>query len=213
MKEKIIIVGAGGFGRELYDMLWDVFDQNTHEFKGFLAQDDSSLTQAGLELPWLGDPEEYEPSEQDRFLMAIGYMDVRRRVYETLRQRGAEFPPFIHPRSLIASTAKIGPGAVIYPFATVSNGSVLNDDVHLNYYASAGHDCQLGKHCLLAPYATLNGFVELADEVYLATHATVAPGKKIGYRSKLSSNSAAMQDVPENQIVFGVPGRQVKRMD
>ena len=213
MKENIIIIGAGGFGRELYEMLWDVFDQSTHEFKGFLAQDDESLRDDGLESTWIGDPEEYQPTDGDRFIMAIGYMDVRRHVYETLRQKGGQFPPFVHPKALVASTATIGAGAVIYPFATVSNGSVLKEDVHLNYYASVGHDCQLGNHCLLAPYSTLNGFVELADEVYLATHATVAPGKKIGYRSKLSSNTAAMQDVPENQIVFGVPGRQVKRLD
>ena len=52
MKQNIIIVGAGGFGRELFEMLWDAYDKNAYQFKGFLAQDDRSLREAGLDAPY-----------------------------------------------------------------------------------------------------------------------------------------------------------------
>jgi serine acetyltransferase len=65
----------------------------------------------------------------------------------------------------------------------------------------------------LAPYGTLNGFVQLDDEVYISTHGTVAPGKRLGRRCKLSANSACMQDADEGMLIFGVPGRQVRRLD
>ena len=114
---------------------------------------------------------------------------------------------------MIASTAQIGEGAVIYPFAIVSNCSNLTGFVHLNYFSSVGHDCKLGEYCLLAPYATLNGFVQLEDDVYVSTHATVAPGRTVGQHSKISANSAAMRDVPPRSFVYGVPGKQTRRMD
>ncbi len=116
------------------------------------------------------------PAPNDRFLLAIGEMDARRRTVESIQARGGQFLPFVHPLARVASTAVLGTGAVVYPFAVVSNQTQLGDFVHLNYYASVGHDCRLGRYCLLAPYATLNGFVTLDDEVYISTHGTVAPG-------------------------------------
>lgn len=74
----LVIVGAGGFGRELYEMIGEVFPANEYRMKGFLAKDDGALRSHGIDLPVLGDPEEYEPEVTDRFLLAIGYMEVRR---------------------------------------------------------------------------------------------------------------------------------------
>ena len=209
----LIIVGAGGFGRELLEMVGDVFAPNEYRVKGFLAQDAAGLREHGIDLPLLGDPEEYQPQPSERFLLAIGFIDVRRRVVEKLTEKGGQFATFVHPQARIARTATIGVGAVIYPFCVVSNSATLAPHVHMNYYSSVGHDCRIGQYVLLAPYATLNGFVTLEDEVYVSTHATVAPGRKLGYRSKISANSACMQDAPENTLVFGVPGRQVRRID
>jgi sugar O-acyltransferase (sialic acid O-acetyltransferase NeuD family) len=211
--KSLIIVGAGGFGRELYEMLWDAYSPAEYRFKGFLANSPGSLDESGVREPVLGDPEKYRPDPNDRFLLAIGAMDVRRRVVESLETRGGEFISFVHPLARVAATAQVGAGAVIYPFAVISNRASLAPHVHLNYYASVGHDCQLGRYCLLAPYSTLNGFVQLAAEVYMSTHATVAPGRRLGKRCKVSANSACMQDAGDEMLIFGVPGRQVRRLD
>ncbi len=209
----LLIIGAGGFGRELYEMLWDGLSPEDYRVGGFLAQDDGQLDKYGIEHRVVADPETYRPDPQDRFLLAIGAMEVRRRAVEALEAKGAQFVSFVHPLARVAATARIGVGAVIYPFAVVSNNASLAPHVHLNYYASVGHDCELGRFCLLAPYATLNGFVQLEDEVYVSTHGTVAPGRKLGKRAKLSANSACMQDAAAGTLIYGVPGRQVRRLD
>ncbi len=206
----LIIVGAGGFGRELHALLWDVYTSETHRFKGFLAdQTNPRATRLG---PILATPEAYQPTATDRFLLAIGDMEARRRISQSVARRGGQFASYIHPTAYIARTATIGLGAVIYPLATVSNAAQLEDHVHLNYYASVGHDAKVGGCCLLAPYATLNGFTVLEEEVYVSTHATVVVGQRVGARSTISANSAVMRDVPTDSMVFGVPGRVVRRM-
>jgi serine acetyltransferase len=37
-------------------------------------------------------------------------------------------------------------------------------------------------------------------------HASVGPGKRVGQRSKVSANSAALCDVPADSLIHGVPG-------
>ncbi len=214
VKYDLWIVGAGGFGRELLAMLWEALDPAAYRLQGFLARDSeqTSLASQGIDLPIEADPATYRPRENDRFLLAIGNMDARRAVADSIEGRGGRFVSFIHPRAHLAPTAQIGVGAILYPMSVVSNASVLGPHIHLSYFASVGHDCRLGPYCLLAPYATLNGSVLLEDEVYVSTHASVAPGRRVGRGSKISANSACMQDVPAETMVFGVPGKQVRRM-
>jgi len=206
----IVIIGAGGFGRELHEMLWECLPPAEYRFKGFLANDPYELSGFGVDATILDHPDQYRPHPGDRFLLAIGDMDVRRRVVETLVDKGGEFLTLIHPTSVIAKTAQIGKGVVIYPFTTIMNRGIVDDFVHLSIYASVGHDACVGMYSLMAPYATLNGFSVLEEEVYMSTHSTVAPEKRVGRKSKVSANSAVMQDVPTCSLVHGVPGRQTR---
>ena len=208
----IVIIGAGGFGRELHEMLWDCVPPAEYRFKGFLAKNPDELADYGVDAPILDHPDQYRPQADDRLLLAIGDIDVRRRIVETMVERGGKFMTLIHPSSVIARTAHVGMGAVIYPFTTVMNGGTVEDYVHLSIYASVGHDARVGKYSLMAPYATLNGFSVIEEEVYMSTHSTVAPEKRVGRRSKISANSAVMQDVPASSLVHGVPGRQTRLM-
>ncbi len=203
----IVIVGAGGFAREVATLLPGFLPSVPFRLKGFLGKDTGVATDCPLPAPLLGDPETYQPTATDRLVLAIGDMRARRRIVESLRAQQAVFPTLVHAQALVAPTAELAAGVIVYPFAVVSNRARLESCVKLNYYASVGHDTRLGAYCLLAPYATVNGFGILEDEVYMSTHATVAPQVHVGARSKISANSAAMRDVPADQLVFGVPGK------
>ena len=209
----IIIVGAGGFGRELRQLLPACLEESEYRFKGYLGRDQSVGVDDEARRLTLADPETYEPLPSDRFVLAIGDMDARKRTVESIVGKGGVFVSLIHPLALAADTAKLGRGVVLYPFAVVSNQATLGDFVKLNYYASAGHNAELGPYSLLAPYATVNGFSVLEEQVYMSTHSTVAPVVTVGRGSKISANSAAMKDVPAGSLVHGVPGRVTRRVD
>lgn len=208
----IVIVGAGGFAREIETLLPTFLPNAEYRLKGFLGKDQGVASEHDLTDRLLGDPEEYSPCPQDQFVLAIGNMDARRRTVEALIAKRGRFLTLAHPTAYVAPTATLEDGVIVYPFACVSNNAYLETATKLNYYASVGHDTKLGKYCLLAPYATVNGFGVLEDEVYLSTHSTVAPQVRVGFQSKLSANSAAMKDVPKRSLVFGVPGRVVPRL-
>jgi len=205
----IIIVGAGGFAREVYYWVNDTFSKESYKIKGFLSYNQKDLDGHNIKGGIIGNDDNYKIEENDRFIIAIGNIDIKKRAVNRLKKRGAKFISLIHPTALIVPTAKIGEGVVICPYCLVSDNVQLDDFVMMNTYASCGHDVQVGKYCILSPYVALNGFDKLENEVFIGTHATVIAYRKLGYRSKVNANSVVMRDVPLKQMVLGVPGKNI----
>jgi len=205
---RILIVGAGGFGREV--LLWarDAWPAHAAKIAGFLSADADRLNGHGCPLPIVADPSRFEPEPGDALLLAIGIPETRRQVAESLLAKNAEFLTLIHPTAIIAPTARVGTGSILCPYAIVSDAASLGRFALLNYHASLGHDASVGDFAVLSPYATLGGNAHIADDVFMGMHATVGPGKRVGARSKVSANSCALADAPQDSLIFGVPGRR-----
>jgi len=200
-------VGAGGFGREV--LLWarDAWPDHAAKIAGFLSAHADRLDGHAHSLPIIGDPATFQPASGDAFVLAIGIPETRRKVAESLESRGATFLTLIHPTAIVAPTASIGSGSILCPYSILSDASRIGRFTLLNYHASLGHDATAGDFAVLSPYATLGGAAHIGDDVCLGLHASVGPGKRIGPRSKVSANSAALNDASENSLIYGVPGR------
>jgi len=238
--QRILIVGAGGFGREVLHWARAAWPAWAGRIVGFLAQDSGSVSPtprgrsvsptptmetgqlehsadrlARPRIPGVGDtgphiladPADYVPRAGDALVLAIGIPGVRRRVAEMLAARGAEFLTLVHPTAIVAATAAIGPGSIVCPFAVVSDLAVLGRCVLVNYHASLAHDSVAGDFAVLSPYATLAGAARIGPDTFLGLHASVGPGVSVGARSKVTANSCALNDVPPESLVHGVPGR------
>lgn len=206
----IVIVGAGGFGREIYLYTKESFPDNQYKIKGFLDDNNEALKGNDIDIDIIGSIDGYMPEEQDRFLIAIGTIDIKKSIINKLKKKCAKFLTLIHPTAIVANTAKIGQGVIICPFVTVTDPVQLGDFVMMNIYSSCGHGSKVGKYCILSPYAIVTGSGVLEDEVFLGTHSTVMPGKKVGYKSKVSANSVVTRDVSANKTVIGVPGKAIQ---
>jgi sugar O-acyltransferase (sialic acid O-acetyltransferase NeuD family) len=209
--ERIIIVGAGGFGREVLQWACDAWPSDASKIAGFLSADDDKLDGYDTGLPILGSPATFEPLPGDRFVLAIGIPATRRRVTEAMLARGAKFLTLIHPTAIVFASAIIGVGSVICPYAIVSDAVRVGRFAILNYHSSLAHDAAVGEFAVLSPYATLGGGARVDDDGFLALHASVAPGRTVGCRSQVSSNSAVMWDVAQDSLAFGVPARVSQR--
>lgn len=202
---RILIVGAGGFGREVLHWVRDAWPDHAAKIAGFLSADSARR----VPLPILGDPAHFRPEPRDAFLLSIGIPGVRRQVAEMLLAHNAAFLTLVHPTAIVAPSAAIGPGSILCPHAIASDSVRLGRFTLMNYHSSLGHDASTGDFAVLSPYATLGGGAAIAEDVFLGLHASVGPGKRIGPRSKVSANSAALADVLEDSIVFGVPGKVI----
>ena len=211
--ERIIIVGAGGCGREVLQWARHAWPEHVHKLAGFVSADPTKLNGHAALLPILGSPNDFELRLSDGFVLGIGIPQIRRVVAEHLEARGARFLTLIHPTAIVADTAVIGTGSVICPYAIVSDAVRLGRFVLVNYHASLGHDADVGDFTVLSPYATLGGRAAVEADVFLGLHASVGPGKSVGACSKVSANSAVLANAAPDSLVFGVPGRIGIRVD
>jgi sugar O-acyltransferase (sialic acid O-acetyltransferase NeuD family) len=210
---RLVIVGAGGFGREVLQWARDSWPEHAEQIAGFLSDDPCRLDGFSTGLEILGRVDAYEKVPGDYLLLGIGVAYSRRIVAERLTARGAEFATLVHTTAVVARSARVGKGSIICPGAIVSDSATLGTCVLVNYHASFGHDSSAGDFSVLSPYATLGGGATIGDDVFLGLHASVGPGRTVGARSKVSANSCVLSDTPADSIIYGVPGRIVPRIE
>lgn len=208
----VIILGAGGMGRETFEVFEDAYKDNpNYRVKGFLSDVLDILDGFESYPPLLGTIKDYEVQPNDRFILAIGDVAGRRRVAESILERGGEFITLIHPTAKVFRTAKIGYGVIIFPMAYVGADTKIGDFCYINAHALAGHDSVLGNFSEQAPYSILGGGTQTGEECFLCMHAVAGPKVKLGNRVIISQGSATTENVDDDSFVIGVPARNYKR--
>ncbi len=203
---RLYIVGAGGFGREVFAYLRDLEEVGTRlEVVGFLDDNPSALEGRGIDSQVVGRPEDHRDEAGCGYVLAVGDPLQRRALALRCDAVGLEPVRLVHPGAYVARSAVVEPGAVICPFAFVGPDARVEPHAVLNTYASVGHDARVGRCAVLSPYAVVNGNVELGEAVFLGTHATVQPRVRIGRGSKVSAGSVVSRDVLDYSLAAGNP--------
>jgi len=206
----IIVVGASGYGRELAEYVLDAVPRQPDiRLKGFLDDDPNKKAEIGkvFGVEVIGDTRTYAIQENDRFLISLGDPELRHLLSERLASRGGKFFTLIHPTAYVASTATLGAGCIVAPFATVGTYVRLGEHVLFNLYAAAGHDAQIGSCSVLSPHGIANGGTIIGERVFFGSHAVVTPGKKVGRQSQIAAAAVVYRDVPERSLATGNPAK------
>lgn len=206
MTHDIIIVGAGGFGREAAWTLERINEVTpTWRIIGF-ADDDPALASGSIEgYPLLGAPEKASCDHPGAAVfVAVGDNATREKVYRRLR--GHDFPVVIDPSAEVAPTVEMRHGTFVGPRAVISVGAELGKFVIVNARAGVGHDSKLGDFSQVCPGATLSGHTVVGEHAYLASNACTVPGVRIGARAKISAGLPVYANVGEDETLspFGV---------
>ena len=156
MKKPIVIVGAGGLGKEIACLINDLPD---YELIGFY-DDDLPIGQTILgKYPVLGSTQVLiDTQEEWAVVIAFGNPSNRTKVWEKLQvNRNLSFPILIHPQALLMNKERIalGKGTVIFPFSLLTTDIVLGDNCLVHTSASVHHDVNVGSHSVIMPGARL----------------------------------------------------------
>lgn len=207
LSKDLYILGAGGAGREIFDLLPDLHEIKSGKWKlaGFL--DDKEYSQESLASPVLGSITEWVTSEDQVFVCSIGNPASRAIVTKSITDRGGNFVSLLHPSSRISPSATIGNGTVIFPFAYVSSSSRIGEHVMINIHSAVGHDAAVGNNSVLSSFCDVTGEVSLGERVFLGSHVAIAPGLTIGDDAMIQIGSVVVNNVKQGRKVFGNPAK------
>jgi len=208
---KVVIIGAGGHGRVVLDIL-----RTNHQFEvvGFLDSNPAihhSIVD-GIEV--LGDLS-LIPSFADLgisgALVAIGDNRIRQTYAETLEKTGIGLISAIHPSSCIADSARIGKNVVICAGANICAHVAIEDSAILNTSCIIDHESRIGAASHICPGVRMAGHVVTEPAAFVGIGATLIQNITIGEAAVIGAGAVVINDVPAYATVVGVPARIVKQ--
>jgi sugar O-acyltransferase (sialic acid O-acetyltransferase NeuD family) len=208
--ERLILVGAGGFGRELINWSNDAAAATgALPITAFLDASAHALDKFNYGLEYLGPIEAYQPQHGDRLVMAIGDPLDKKRIAVELLAKGAQFATLVHPSAVVARSAVLGVGTVICPQAVISADVTLGDFVAVNALSGVGHDVVVGDYSTLSAHVDLTGWVKVGEACFFGTGARVLPKVVIGNEARVGAGATVFRDVPVGAVMFTMPAKKL----
>jgi sugar O-acyltransferase (sialic acid O-acetyltransferase NeuD family) len=209
--KNLIIIGAGGYGREVYNLAIQCVEyKKDFIVKGFIDDNLNALQDFEGYPPIISDIKGYKIQENDIFTCAIGNINLKKQFCVNIIQRKGEFVNLIHPSVLLNKNVKIGNGVIIFLNSNISNDCIIEDFVTIQGYVGLGHDTKIEKWSHLNAYVFTGGFVNIGTEVTINTRATILPGIKVNKNAIVGACSLVIKNVKESTTVFGVPAKKIE---
>lgn len=216
--QAIVIIGAGGHGKELASYLKDLEKAGSGiQLAGFVDENKTKGDFSGSKI--LGNFEDFKKYIQTDpelifYITAAGDNQLRIgfvKKIEALNAKSLKPWALQHPKALIGDCVSIGEGTCLCP------GSVITTDVNIgkhcivNVGASVSHDAVIGDFVNLNPGVRICGNVEIGRGSYIGAGATVIDKIKIGENVIVGAGAVVTQDIPDHVTAVGVPARVIKQ--
>lgn len=218
MPQQIAIFGAGGFAREVLQIILDINALTPAsppwEPVGFIV-DPAYVSDARIhDLPILGSIDWLKAHPSVQVVIAVGASHLRRRVAAQIRSEAANpFAVLVHPRAWVGRQVSIGPGSIICAGALVTTDIQLGEHVHVNIGCTIGHDAVLQDCVTLNPSVNVSGNVKLGTGVEVGTRSVLIPHANVGEWSIVGAGSVVTKSLPANVTAVGTPAKVIKSRD
>ena len=209
--KNLIIIGAGGCGREVLQWAKDINKvRQEWNIKGFIDDALHALDNKNCDVTIIDKIDDYVIEANDEFICCIGNSILREKIIERMNAKGAKFTNIIHPTAIVSDTCQLGKGVIIYPYALVSDNTFVNDGCIINMHSTIAHDSVIGEYCTISAHCDVTGMCNLGNYVFMGTSSHIVPGSKIGNNVYICAGSTVMTRIRDGKKVMGSPARPIK---
>lgn len=209
----IIIVCAGGFGCEVYDIIEHINrkaeekgKEKPYNLLGFLSDVPVDLVSQKINSKIIGGIQSWYPKGNEVYALGLSNPEDKERLSNLLKSRGAKFETLISPCSNVHKDVEFGEGCIITAYS-ISRGAKIGNFVNVM-------GSMVGSGAVIGDYSTTTGFTNITNaclgkRVYVGSHAVIMNNKRIGDDVFIAACSLVVSNIKSGKKVFGVPAKSV----
>lgn len=214
--EKLIIIGSGGFAKEV---AWLVERINkkvpTWELLGFTEQNEELHGKIINSYKVLG-ADECIGNYGDVYLVcAVGAAKLRKKIIEKIKEQYPmlKFATLVDPTVECSEYVSIGEGTIICAGTIITVNIEIGSHVIINLDCTIGHDSVLEDFVTVNPSVNISGNVSIGEGVEIGTGVQVIQEKTIGAFSTIGAGAVVTKDIENNCVAVGIPAKKIKSHD
>lgn len=212
MLKDLIIVGAGGFGREVAWLAERINAQNpTWNLLGFIDDTAEKANAVIGGYPVLGKIDTAHMYPDAYFVCAIGASQSRKAVIKKMGD--VKFATLIDPSVLLSDRVAIGEGTIICAGTIITVDISIGNHVIINLDCTVGHDAVLNDYVTLYPSVNISGMTNIGECSEMGTGTQIIQGKNVGFGSIVGAGAVVVRDIPEKCTAVGTPAKPIKFFD
>lgn len=151
-------------------------------------------------------------ADERHIVLAIANSRIRERLALCCEKDNVKSLSVIAANVVMMDEIKLGEGAILSPFVTITSNIAIGRHFHANIYSYVEHDCIIGDFVTFAPGVQCNGNIVIKDHAYVGAGAVIKQGLPgnplvIGCGATIGMGAVVTKSVPAGATVIGNPAR------
>lgn len=210
----IVIIGAGGVGREVSLIIEQINNfRLTWNVLGFLDDNPKNLGNTVDKHKVIGNIDYLNSLSRDTYVViGIANYKVKKSIVERLGGQ-FRFATIIHPRVLLHDFMTVGDGTIVY------EGVILTTDIKIGSHVIISPKCGIGHDSIVKDYVSLlwnvnvSGADIIGEGVMVGSGATIIQNLEVGTGATIGAGAVVVTNIPRNCTAIGVPAKVIGRKD
>lgn len=170
-KDRLLLVGAGGFGRIAAELAAEKYDCAFVDDGCEVGTRICGISVVGQ----LSDLKRLRES-YELLVVVIGNNHLREKVYQKAKELGYRFPNLVSKSAYISPFARLGQGCVVLNHAVIQNGANIGDGVLLNAGVEIHCDSVVDHYVLIYANSVIRTNARIGSRACIGSNSTVGNG-------------------------------------
>lgn len=204
MNRQVVIIGAGGHGK----VIADIVQKSQDTIVGFLDDNEKHFNQF-VGIPILGCIDDYKKYTESEFIIAIG--DAKTREMISQRLKGVLWYTAIHPKAIISKLdTALGEGTAVMAGSIINPGIRIGKHCIINSGAIIEHDDVIEDFVHVSVGAKLAGAVHIGKRSWIGIGACVNNNLEICGDCTIGAGAVVVKNIKKPGIYVGIPAKKTK---
>lgn len=217
MAQRLVLVGAGGFGRETAELVRAINAASeagpAWTLEGYLDDDESRWGTSISGDRVLGGLDALADRPDARLVVCTGHpgnFASKQRIVERLGLPRERYATLVHPTAVVPESCPLAEGTVVHAGAVCTTDVTVGAHVGVMPHAVFTHDDRLDDYVTVGAGVRIAGAVHVGQGAYLGAGCLIRENCSVGPGALVGMGAVVTRDVPGGEVWAGVPAAFVR---